>query len=216
VRLIDADGLIKRLQEKAKSIEKHSTNEQQKLDTINGLIGAVHIVSEMPTIKISNDEEFDYLSKYLTPMDLTDPNRVIPTISVVVEFDSFENKPVYGIEPYDAEELLDRFCRDIVNAIIDNYAVIYSKITPEDLENLNIYAKYDVFRSVDFGIVKWFQLQIETDLHGHGCKEFDKVYPKCTFVIYHEGDSENYKSFTQRLDQYESVSEYILSILENL
>lgn len=51
MRLIDADELTKRLQEKARSIEEHSTNEQQKLDTINGLIGAVHIVSEMPTIE---------------------------------------------------------------------------------------------------------------------------------------------------------------------
>lgn len=51
MRLIDADELTKRLQKKAKSIEEHSTNEQQKLDTINGLIGAVNIVSEMPTIE---------------------------------------------------------------------------------------------------------------------------------------------------------------------
>jgi len=160
--------------------------------------------------------EYDYLRKYITPMDLTDPDRVIPTISVMVEFDSFENKPVYGIEPYDAEKLLDRFCRDIVNAIMDNYAVIYSKIASDDLENLNTYAKYDVFRGIDFGIVKWFQLQIQTDLHGHGFTEFDNIYPKCAYVIYYAGDSENYKSFTKRLNQDESVNNYILSILKNL
>lgn len=160
--------------------------------------------------------EYDYLRKYIIPIELTDQDRVIPTISVMIEFDSFENKPVYGIEPYDAEKLLDRFCRDIVNVIMDNYAVIYSKIAPDDLENLNTYAKYDVFRGIDFGIVKWFQLQIKANLHGHGCREFDKVYPKYTYVTYYAVDSENYKSFTRRLDQDESVSEYILSILKNL
>lgn len=51
MKLIDADELMKRLEEKSNYIEENCTNEVQKYDMVNGFMSAVHVIAEMPTIE---------------------------------------------------------------------------------------------------------------------------------------------------------------------
>jgi hypothetical protein len=56
MRLIDADELMKRLEKAYKSMIEDSTNGVQKYDMISGFIEAVGVISEIPTVKVSNEE----------------------------------------------------------------------------------------------------------------------------------------------------------------
>lgn len=56
MRLIDADELMKRLEEAYKSMIADSTNGVQKYDMITGFMSVVRVIAETPTAKVSNEE----------------------------------------------------------------------------------------------------------------------------------------------------------------
>ena len=200
MRLIDADELTKRLQEKARSIEEHSTNEQQKCDTINGLMGAVNIVYEMPTFE----------------KDCGD----IPYIEVIAEFSPIES----SYNDLNTKNSIDfgRFCISLVNKIsyIFDTQDTYNDCT-DKLHTTNYYEDeyyeyereyYDSDDGTRFLIT--FKSPIAGyygmyDLEHEGITELD-----CIYVKSYDGRSCT-KPSVSKFDSYEAASDYILSTVNN-
>ena len=195
MRLIDADELIKRLQEKAKSIEKHSTNKQQKCDTINGLMGAVNIVYEMPTFE----------------KDCSD----IPYIEVIAEFSPIES----SYNDLNTKNSMDfgRFCISLVNKISyifdtqDTYDDCTDKLHPINYYECKYYDNsYSHAR---------FLITFKSPIAGYSGAYDLGTYEgmtklNCIYVKSHDGRSCT-KPSVSKFDSYEAASNYILSTVNN-
>jgi len=195
MRLIDADELTKRLQEKAKSIEEHSTNEQQKCDTINGLIGAVHIVSEMPTFKNDYDD--------------------IPYIEVIAEFSPVES----SYNDLNTEKSIDfgRFCISLSNKISSIFGD--DTVTDDDCTDKLYPIYYYSCEYYDDSYGTRFLIIFKSPIAGYsgaydlGTYEGMAVL-NCIYVKSHDGKSCAEPS-VNKFDSYEAASEYILSTVNN-